>query len=163
MLGRAEEARQRIAKVKAGGNSAKPHDITHSDWYAALLNTLMSESEQAEILAARGLDLCEKHQFPNVAAYLRCILSEIRGSIELIRRRITELLQMGSRIAITSCVMALAAAQHCAGALDDAMETVNDALGINPDELVYRPQTLRMRGEWQLYGAVDQAALASGA
>jgi class 3 adenylate cyclase/tetratricopeptide (TPR) repeat protein len=158
MLGRAEVARERIAKVKTGGNWAKLHDVTHSDWYAALLHTLMRESEQAEILAARGLELCEKHKFPNVAAYLRCILGEITGSIELIRRGIAELLQMGSRIAITSCVTALAAAQHRAGALDDAVQTVEHALEINPDELIYRPETLRVRGELRLaLGQVDQA------
>jgi tetratricopeptide (TPR) repeat protein len=158
MLGRPQAARERIAKVKAAGGIARPHDITHSDWYAALLCTLMRESEQAEILAARGLELCEKHKFPNVAAYLRCILGEISGSIELIRRGITELLQMGSRIAITSCVTALASAQYGAGALDDALETVEHSLEINPEELVYRPETLRVRGDLRMaMGRIDQA------
>ena len=144
--GHPQIARERMAKLMAEVNSANPHDITHSDWYAALLFMLMRERERAESLAARGLELCETHKFPNVAAYLRCILGEIAGSDALIGRGIAELNQLGSRIAVTSCVTALAAVQCRAGALDDASKSFEKALNINPEELVYRPETLRLRG-----------------
>ena len=44
----------------------------------------------------------------------------------------------------------LAAAQHRAGAIGDALETVEQALNFNPEEAAYRPETLRIRGELRL-------------
>ncbi|MBV8773285.1 MAG: AAA family ATPase [Deltaproteobacteria bacterium] len=155
VLGHPQTARERIAKLMGELNSANPQEVAHADWYAALLYTLMRDSEQAERLATRGLELCEKHKFPNVAAYLRCILGEIEGSVALIDRGIAELRKMGSRIAITSCVTALASVQYRVGALDEALKAVEYALNANPEELVYRPETLRVRGELRL--AIGQA------
>jgi predicted ATPase len=44
----------------------------------------------------------------------------------------------------------LAAAQEREGAIVDALETVEQALRENPVELVYRPETLGLRGELRL-------------
>jgi hypothetical protein len=44
----------------------------------------------------------------------------------------------------------LADAQHRAGAVRDALETVEQALDYNPEEAVERPETLRIRGELRL-------------
>ena len=44
----------------------------------------------------------------------------------------------------------LAEAQEREGAIRDALETVEQALQVHPDELVYRPETLRLRGELRL-------------
>jgi predicted ATPase len=44
----------------------------------------------------------------------------------------------------------LAAAQEAAGATGDALETVERALEANPDQLVERPEILRIRGELRL-------------
>ena len=41
-------------------------------------------------------------------------------------------------------------AQEREGAIADALETIEQALQANPDELVYRPETLRLRGELRL-------------
>jgi hypothetical protein len=41
----------------------------------------------------------------------------------------------------------LAAALERAGATADALETVEQALHANPDQLVQRPEILRIRGE----------------
>jgi predicted ATPase len=41
----------------------------------------------------------------------------------------------------------LAEAQEREGAIVDALATVEQALQANPDELAYRPETLRLRGE----------------
>ncbi len=160
VLGHPQIARARVSKLMAQVNSANPQEIAHSDWYAALLHMLMRDGPQAHRLATRGLELCEKHKFPNVAAYLRCVLGEIESSAELIRRGLAELHEMGSRIAITSCVTALAAAQYRTGELDDALKSIEDALDINPEELVYRPETLRLRGELRL--AIGQTGEAEG-
>jgi hypothetical protein len=52
----------------------------------------------------------------------------------------------------------LAAAQAREGAIVDALETVEEALQANPDELVYRPGILRLRGELRLeHGQAETA------
>jgi len=47
-------------------------------------------------------------------------------------------------------MMLLAAAQSSAGAIKDGLETVERALNSNPQELVHRPEALRIRGELRL-------------
>jgi predicted ATPase len=44
----------------------------------------------------------------------------------------------------------LAAAQERDGAIVEALETVEQALQANPDELFHRPETLRLRSELRL-------------
>ena len=44
----------------------------------------------------------------------------------------------------------LAEAQEREGAIVDALETVEQALQANPDELVHRPEALSLRGALQL-------------
>jgi len=52
-----------------------------------------------------------------------------------------------ARVRTTS---ALAEAQGLEGAIGDALETVELALQVNPDEIVFRPETLRIPGELRL-------------
>jgi predicted ATPase len=117
----------------------------------------MREYETAEALAARSLDLCEKHGFPGEAPYSRCDLGYARAQlgraaegIALIHQGIDALLQTGSRGNVSSLMTFLAAAQLRAGAIGDALETVEQALNFNPEEAVSRPETLRIRGELRL-------------
>ena len=165
ILGRADVARERSAKMKAAVNPANPHDQPWADVLTAFLHALMRESETAEALAARALDLCEKHGFPNDAAYCRIYLGyaraqlgEAAGHISLIRGGIDTLVQIGNRIGIPRYPTELAAAQHRAGAVGDALETVEQALNFNPEELFYRSETLRIRGELRLDQGVLQLA-----
>jgi predicted ATPase len=143
--------------MKTAVNAAKPFDLPRSDVRAAVLHVLMRENERAEAVAARALELCEKHQFPDEAARSRCLLGQARAQlgrvadgIALIREGIDTLVKIGARISLPHFITSLAAAQHRAGAIGDGLETVEQALRMNPDELVYRPETLRLRGELRL-------------
>jgi class 3 adenylate cyclase/tetratricopeptide (TPR) repeat protein len=157
MLGRADVARERLAKMRLAVRPANPHDLPWSDARAAELHILMRENESAEASAARALELCEKHLFPSDAATSRCALGHARAElgraadgIALMRQGIDAWVQIGQRISVDRYIMWLAAAQLRAGAIGDAFETVEQALNFNPDELVYRPEALRIRGEVRL-------------
>jgi hypothetical protein len=63
--GRADVARERLAKMRLAVNPANPHDLSWSDAREADLHILMKENASAEASAARALELCEKHQFPS--------------------------------------------------------------------------------------------------
>jgi len=154
-LGRADVARERMARMIADGNT--PFDLAFSLSFAALTRIYMREYEQAETLAARALELSEKHQFPFVAALSRCNIGRARAElgrategVALIRRGIAGLLEVGFRLGIPIYTASLAAAQRREGAIADALETVEQALRANPDQLVSRPEMLRLRGELRL-------------
>jgi tetratricopeptide (TPR) repeat protein len=116
-------------------------------------------------LAAQALELSEKHQYPYVAASSRCALGHAlaqlgnaREGIGLIRQGIAGLLEIGSRAGLSRTTTYLAAAQECNGATADALETVEQAVRVNPDELAYRPESFRLLGELRLkLGQLEQA------
>jgi tetratricopeptide (TPR) repeat protein len=159
--GRVNVARDRITSAAAAVNPTNSYQRSYEDMSAAVLHIFVQENEEAEIVAARALELSEKHQITSVAAISRCLLGYAwaqlgrpADGIELIRRGITGVLDA----VLGRYTTLLAAAQQRAGALDDALETVEKALEVTPEVLVFRPDTLRVRGELRL--AKGQAELA---
>ena len=80
--------------------------------------------------------------------------------VALIRQGLAGLLQIGVRSRISNYTAYLAEAQERQGAIAEALETVEYALQVNPDELAYRPEILRARGELRLKAGQAQLALA---
>jgi tetratricopeptide (TPR) repeat protein len=157
MLGRADVARERMARAGAAAIGNNPFDVAHSGYWAVRLHVYLREYEKAEISAARALELSEKHHLKLVAALSRVGLGEARAQlgrategIGLISQGIAGLLEIGSRLGVSRLMAGLAEAQEREGAIVDALATVEQALQVNPDELVYRPETLRLRGELRL-------------
>jgi tetratricopeptide (TPR) repeat protein len=73
-----------------------------------------------------------------------------RCIIGLIRQGIADLLETGARVGIACWTAYLAEAQEREGTIVDALETIEQALRANPDELVSRPEILRLRGQLRL-------------
>jgi predicted ATPase len=101
-----------------------------------------------------------------VVAVSRVVLGQAQAQcghasegVALIRRGIAGMLEIGRRLGITYFIGALAEAQACAGAVGDALATVEQALQANPDELYWRPENLRLRGALRLIQG--QTALAA--
>jgi tetratricopeptide (TPR) repeat protein len=157
ILGRADLARQRMAQMMAAANENNAFDVASRGLYAAQRRIAMREYKLAEALAARALELSEQHQFSNAAARSRCVLGQARAQlghategVALIRQGIERLREIGTPLGISAFTAYLAEAQERAGAIVDALETVEQALQTNSDELFYRPETLRLRGELRL-------------
>jgi class 3 adenylate cyclase/tetratricopeptide (TPR) repeat protein len=157
MLGRTDAARERVVRMMAAVNGNNPHDLAISGIPAAALSNYLREHEQADALAARSLELSEKHQFSPEAAHSRCVLGQARAQlghptegVALIRQGIASLLEAGLRLVIPTYTACLAEAQEREGAIVDALATVEQALQANPDQLVHRPEALRLRGELRL-------------
>jgi len=156
ILGRADIARQRIAQMTAAADESKPFEAAMSGHHEAYFCVLMREYQQAEALGARVLELSETHRIPFFTATSRCMLSHARAQlgrtiegIELVRNGIASMINIGN-VGITYYTAYLAEAQKRAGATADALETIEEALLSNPDELACRPEILRLRGELQL-------------
>jgi tetratricopeptide (TPR) repeat protein len=157
ILGRADVARERLAKMRAAVNPANPHDPAWADILGAILHALLRENETVEALATHALDLCEKHRFPNEAAHSRCFIGHARAQlghaadgIALMRWGIDTLIQVGNRIGVPRYMTYLADAQHRAGTIGDALETIEQAFNFNSEDASCRPETIRIRGELRL-------------
>jgi predicted ATPase len=151
--------------MTAAARANNPQELAFAGHCAAMFWLLMREYEQAEALAARALELSEKHQFPNEAAMSRCPLGRARAQlgrttegIALIRQGIAGVLAAGQRVGMTAYGTYLAEAQEREGGIVDALETTEQTLRTYPDELAHRPETLRLRGElWLKQGHTELA------
>jgi class 3 adenylate cyclase/tetratricopeptide (TPR) repeat protein len=156
-LGRADVARERMAQMVAAANGSNPFEVAFSTVFAAFLHISLREYGQAEALAAQAFELSEKIQIPQMSAFCRCALGSARAQlghstegVALIIQGMAGLREIGTRVNDALVTTLLAAAQERDGAILDALETVEQALRTNPDELVSRPDALRMRGEIRL-------------
>jgi tetratricopeptide (TPR) repeat protein len=165
VLGRAEVARERQAEMITVANRGSPFEIANARYCANRLELYLRDYEQAGALAAQALELAEKHQLPNPAARSRCglgaalaHLGQATEGVALIRLGMAGWTEIGTRMAVSSWMTYLAEAQERAGCLDDALETIQEALEVHPDELADRPETLRLCGELRLKNGQTQIA-----
>jgi len=152
-LGRIDVARQRMARAEAAADGDNPYEVAFSKYVAAMFSVYMKEYENAEALAERALELSEKHQFNTVAAYSRWALGQARAQlgrasegVALIRHGLAGLGEVGTRLGISLLTASLAEAQESGGSIVEALQTVEQALQVNPDLLAPRPEMFRLRG-----------------
>jgi class 3 adenylate cyclase/tetratricopeptide (TPR) repeat protein len=156
MLGRADLARERLARLMAETNQNNPAEVAWSGWLASLTYLFLREYERAEMLAARALELLEKHQMLQVAEYARCYLGLARArlgrqseGVAMIHQGIAGLAAIGMQNDIF--ILFLAESQALSGAIGDALATVEKLLQPNrPDAAkILQPEAFRLRGELQ--------------
>ncbi len=164
LLGRADVARERMARMMASADANNPYHLATSGMYAAMLRVQMREHEQAEVLAARALELADQHQFQETAAncrytlgYARAQLGRATEGIALMRQGIAGLLELGNRSNLGGQTAYLAVAQSLAGRIGDALETVEQALAA---DTIPPRWPLIIRGELRLIqGQVELAEI----
>jgi predicted ATPase/class 3 adenylate cyclase len=166
-LGRAELARERAARALAETNQNNPGELMFSLQVVGALHRAMREYEQARQLFSRSLELSQSVQIPEFIAINRVLLGSTLAhlgrpteGIDLIGRGMASLAQSGFHLPDALYTTWLAEAQALAGAVGDALETVERALVVHPEELISRPESLRLRGELQL--KLGQSELAGG-
>jgi len=163
-LGRADLARERLARMMAEANEDNPAEMAYSRWLGASYYLFLREHERAEMPAARALELLEKHQILQFAGAARCFLGWARAwlgrpseGVALIRQGIAGLAAIGSHNDI--CTFALAESQTLSGAIGDALETIEQVLPPNrPDATIIQPEAFRLRGELQTMQGRREAA-----
>ena len=87
----------------AAANRNNPAEVAFSVCMGAAIDVFLREHERAEILAARALELSEKHRMLQFAEYTRCILGRVRAElgrpsegVALIRQGIAGLAAIGT-------------------------------------------------------------------
>jgi tetratricopeptide (TPR) repeat protein len=165
-LGHADVARARIVQAMAAVDRNNAFELAYAETFAANSSILLREYEAAEAVAVQALGRSEKHQFAFLTAASRIALGAARAhrerageGVALIQQGIAGLSESAPRAEMSYFVGILAHAQAYAGAIDDALPTVERALQANPDELVWRPENLRLRGTlWLTRGQTELAA-----
>ncbi len=163
IIGRSGVARDRMQRAREQ-TLLDPYDVGVRSQMVALLHVFLGEFGEAESVAAKALLYAEQRGFNELAMWHRIVLGMARAKlghpgegVNLLRKAVVEMRTNGHPCTMTHALTWLAEAQALAGAVDDALKTIGDALAANPEELYFRPETNRVRGELRLMGG-DRAA-----
>lgn len=164
--GRADCARERIARAVAfGRDNRNPYDLAFALLFESYLYRFQREPRRAETAAAQVLALSEEHGFSwgqdlarGVMGWAWAQLGRASEGVSLIRQALAGMVAARARVGITDVLTRLAEAEAIEGATVAALSTIERALQANPEELIFRPNTLSCRGALRL--AVGQTELA---
>jgi predicted ATPase/class 3 adenylate cyclase len=156
--GRIDTARTRINEaVSAANRNNNPYDLAFASYQAGALGLLLGEPGETLVVARAAIQLSDEHSFPHIAAAARVALGtalarsgEAAQGIQLIEEGLTAFAALNTRMGFTLSLSYLAQAQALNGAIDKALDSIERALEANPDETIYRPEVLRVRGELRL-------------
>ncbi len=166
LMGKADAARARAQQlIKLAQRFSYPYDLTNAQGAWALFCATLSEFEESEKWAAQCVASADEHGFPLFASFGRVFYGHaiahrghVAEGIAAIRQGLQQQSQIGCGMAAGLQLAYLAEALGLAGQLDDALQTVAQGLQANPQELIYQPHILRVRGELRLKLGQDEAA-----
>jgi class 3 adenylate cyclase/tetratricopeptide (TPR) repeat protein len=143
-----------------------PYDQAYISYQTGALKLLIGEPTEAVAPAREAINLSDEHGFPHIAAAARTTMGaalancgEPGQGVQLIEESLNAFGETETRMSVTLSLLYLAQAQALQGATDKALHTIERALEANPDEIIYRPEVLRLRGEFRLrVGDREQAS-----
>jgi tetratricopeptide (TPR) repeat protein len=158
MLGYADAASDRIRQAIAGATNLKsPFELAHAQFLAAALQLFLKEFADAKTAAAAAVALSDEYGFQHYAAASRIFLGladtslgGLNDGIALARLGLDGIVKSEAHVARTLYLSWIAVAEALNGAISDALTTIERALEANPAELAWRPDALRIRGEFRL-------------
>jgi tetratricopeptide (TPR) repeat protein len=167
-MGKADIARARARElIKLAQQFRYSYDLSNAQMVSAILYATLREFEEAEKWTAQSVATAEEHGFPLFASIGRVLYGyavahrgRVEEGIEAIRLGLLQQREIGCHMGNTLHLAFLAEAQGVAGQLEQALQTVEEASRANPQELLYRPHILQVRGELRL--KLGQSELAEG-
>ena len=153
LMGRPDTARRHLENVITfNQKSENSFDAAFGRFFQSWLPGDLGEHQRAEAIAAQAVALAEDGGFPYISNLSRLLLARERTQLgeALIREALAGMRQIGSRVGISHSLTMLAVAQARSGKIGDALNSIEEALSANPEELTYRPYTLTTRGELRL-------------
>ena len=165
-LGRFDLARQRNAEANVHARESQdPWEIAFAQMQEGLLHVFLEDPCSAESASSFALATAKERELRQIEGlalpalgWAQARQDRPREGLALIREGIAKLGEIGHRVSIPLFLTLRAEAEALDGAIADAFVTYEDALTFNPEELVYRPQTLIARGE--LRSKLGQSELA---
>jgi tetratricopeptide (TPR) repeat protein len=139
--------------------------LVFAQYLAAALQLFLREFAEAKVAASAAVALSDEHGFQHYAAASRVILGLAEGAVghfgsgmPIVNLGLDALNEIGAEIAMTLYLGWVAVAQSLDGKVPEALATIENALHVNPEELAYRPEALRIRGELRLKSGQTDAA-----
>jgi len=153
LLGDSVSARRRCAHaLRASRRQSGPYDRCFAAYMVAMVEILLGADRRAAGLGETALRLAGALGFPQFAATARIALGRARAGcgdvasgMHLLREGLQAMAETHARNAQTLYFTWFAEAALSGGDSLAAIEATRSALEINPDELFYRPETLRIR------------------
>jgi class 3 adenylate cyclase/tetratricopeptide (TPR) repeat protein len=142
-----------------------PYDLAYAQYMAAIHAVLINSLELAADFAKKSIRLSDDYKFPQFAAISRIALGRVQAGqglasdgAKLISEGLAGMTGTSSRVAMTLYLTWLAEAHVVAGSFGEALAAVEDALQVNPQELFFRPETIRVHGDILMHeGALGEA------
>ena len=158
MLGRADTARDRIRQAIVGATELKsPFELAYAQHLAAMLQLFTREFADAKASAAKSVALSDEYGIKLYSAGSRVFLGLAEAALghpaeamPTINLGLQGLNESGGVVAMTAYLSWIAVAQSLDGKIPEALATIADALQVNPEELAWRPEAIRIRGELRL-------------
>lgn len=152
-LGRPDLARQRNAEANVlARESQDPWEISFAQMQEGILYSFLDDPCSAEAASSLALATARERGLRQIEGLALPVLGwaqarQGREGLGLIRDGIAKLNEIGNRVSIPLFLTLRAEAEALDGAIANALASYEEALTFNPKELVYRPQTLIVRGE----------------
>jgi tetratricopeptide (TPR) repeat protein len=129
------------------------------------LHVIERDADSAEKVASELLALASENGFSYLVSLAKLPLGwalarkgAAKEGVSLIRQTLADQAASGARVSIGATLNRLAEAQQLDGAPTEALATIEEALTANPQELVYRSESFRIRGGLHLQqGDLEQA------
>jgi predicted ATPase/class 3 adenylate cyclase len=153
-LGQPALARERMDRAIAFGETSKnPYDQAMALHFQGNLRMNEGDVAGAAESASRLLALADQNGFSYLSSLARLPLGWSRAKsgapaegVELIRWALADELASGARLSLPSTLNHLAEAEALNGATAAALEIIEGALGSNPQAVIFRPESRRIRG-----------------
>jgi class 3 adenylate cyclase/tetratricopeptide (TPR) repeat protein len=154
VLGRSDRARQRMVRAVGFARKSKnPYDLAMALHFLANLHASAErDPDRTEKTAAQLLTLSEKNGFSYAASlalgplgWARSQKGAGRESAASMRQALADQVASGARVSICLTLNRLAEVEALT-APSKALKTIEEALTANPQERIYRPQSLTIRG-----------------
>jgi class 3 adenylate cyclase/tetratricopeptide (TPR) repeat protein len=154
-LGDDAVAQKRIEHaLRVAERNDNPFDRAYAEHMAAHHAVLAEEWGVAAAYAHSSIDLSDRHNFPQFAANSRVALGRAQAGLgaiakgrELMREGLDRMAAASVRVMMTFYLAWLAEVHLLAGSFSEAKAAVDEALVVNPHELLFRPEVVRLRGE----------------
>ncbi len=166
LLGHHDEAERRNAACLAVGRlTGNPYDEAYALYMAAHHAVRSRTPEEAERLSLQALRLAEAHGYGAIATSIEITLGRARAGLgrpregaAMLDRRLHARPEVRRRGSITMYLTWLAEAYAMADDASRAEAAADEALSINPPEIFFRSESLRLRGDLRRgRGAVVEA------
>jgi tetratricopeptide (TPR) repeat protein len=166
LLGRHDEAARRNERsLEVSRATGNPYDLAFACDMAATQALLASRPSEAESFALEGIRLSEEHGYTAFASATRIALGRAQADLgrpaegaALMAASLHGPGQAAVRSSMTMYLTWLAEVHDALGATELALATIENALSVNPQEVFFRAESLRVRGDLsRRRGALDSA------